>query len=278
MNDGIQTYNSLAIKLNVSVSTADNVVRDLVMVGHAEANRISGAINLIVGSEEDAGNAIVAFCRSHVIIVGLTNIFGYSAFFTINDFISITRKIYPRSTLTDFITETYAERILSWCIAADIIEQNPEGLRLRTNSSGVKGLTIAADGPEELRFFGEVSPESVLLVLEAVVKSGGGRNMLQEKYGRKPIAVLRSLGLLDPRGNVLLSPTALPREALRDAAKRAPNLVIVSEFLAKCGGAITGLQVGHHVGEHLAVKWSDSTKRTNGTRFKRWAKWVASAN
>ena len=245
------------------------------MIGNAEANRISGAIKLMITSAIDAEKAIVSFCIIYAIIVAITDAVGYASDFTVDELIDKTRTIYPRSSITDFITETYAKRILQRCVAADIIEQLGGHLRLRANSVGVKGLTNASAGRRGQRlFFGEASPAGVLLALEGAIQDGGNRSSLQEKYGRKAVYVLRSLGLLDARGNVLLLPGASSIKSIRIASKAAPTLVAVVNFLSDRGGVATGLQVGRYLAEQFDFKWSEGSKKAVGTGLKRWAKWL----
>jgi hypothetical protein len=278
LHDDVRTYDGLAVKLKVSAGTADNIVRDLVMVGHAEANRSSGAINPIMKDDNEAAEVIVAFCRSHIIVSTILNTIGFGTNFSVEEFRAITRSTYPISTVSDSLVGYYSKRVLQWCVTAGIIEQQGSRLKLRANSGGVRGLTTAGAGRQgQNLFFGEAPPASARAALEAALVRGGDRAALEAEHGRNAVYVLMNLGLLDARGNALLPSGAQALPSLSDAAARAPTLVLAMDLIASTKDSVTGLQLGTLLAEQLGLKWSEGSKRRSGGALKRWAEWLASS-
>lgn len=275
--DGVRTYDALATRLKISAGTADNIVRDLVMIGNAEANRSSGAINPITSSDSEAGNMIIAFCRSHISIANLSNSVGYEANFTAEEFTSIMRKLYQKSTVSDKLVKHYAKRVLQWCDAAGIVERQGARLRLRATSVGVKGLTIPGGGRQgQGLFFGEAPPDSALAALKRALEDNSDRAELQAKHGRNAFYVLMNLGLLDPRGNVLLPDGVSAFDALHNAATKAQTVAITRELISSSHGRLTGKDIGCHLATQLGLKWSEGSIKRCGGAIKRWAEWVSS--
>lgn len=277
--DGIRTYDALATKLKISAGTADNIVRDLVMIGHAEANRSSGAINPITSADTDAADAIIAFCRSHITVATISSSMGYEKSFSVDEFINITREVYPQSIASDKLINYYAKRVLQWGVTAGIIERQGEYLKLRPTSPGVSGLTVAGAGRNgQNLFFGEAPPDSALEALEAALTRKYDRGELQATHGRNSVYVLMNLGLLDGRGNVLL-PSGTPAiEALRTAARKAPTVSIAMDCIANANHPVTGLLVGSYLAERLGLGWSEGSKRRCGGALKRWVGWLNNAS
>lgn len=278
MNDGIRTYDALAAKLVVSAGTADNIVRDLVMIGHAKANRSSGAISPIVRDNDEAAATIVAFCQSHIIVSAISKSINLGTAFSIKEFVILARTTFPKPAVSDKLCVYYAQRILQWCVASGIIEQQGSRLKLRANSGGVRGLTTAGIGRQgQNLFFGEAPPAGALAALEAALVRGGDRASLQAEHGRNAVYVLMNLGLLDARGNALLPSGARPLTSLRDAAARAPTLALAMELIASINGTATGLQLGTYLAEQLGLKWSVGSRKRSGGALKRWAEWLSTS-
>ena len=67
LQEGEITYDQLASELGISKGTADNLVRDLVMIGHAEANRRSESVKSLQTTEEEWEAKLVEFFSSHIV-------------------------------------------------------------------------------------------------------------------------------------------------------------------------------------------------------------------
>ncbi|RYF50896.1 MAG: hypothetical protein EOO38_04555 [Cytophagaceae bacterium] len=274
---GVRTYDALASKLGISAGTADNNVRDLVMIGHVEANRSSGAINPITSSDTEAADIIITYCRSHIAIASLSNTIGYESSFSIEEFTTLMRSLYPKATVSDKLLDYYTKRVVQWCETAGIIDRQGGELRLRANSAGVRGLTVAGAGRQgQNLFFGEAPPDRALAALKEAIQGDSDRVDLQSKPGRNAIYVLMNLGLLDLRGNTLLPAEVDAHTALYTAAIKAPTVAIARGFIASSSGRITGPAVGTHLAERLKLKWSLGSIQRCGGALKRWAEWIES--
>lgn len=268
------TYDTLATRLQVSPGTADNIVRDLIMVGHVEANRSKGEITCISQSRQEAEAQILGFCRSHVIFGSLLEELGQSSLFSMEEAIRIARSDYPTSSVSDNLLSGYVRRVLQWCETAGLIIRTGARFQLTNSSPGVSGLTMKGIGRRGKNlFFGEAPPARAIAALEFAQTGVADRVALETKYGRNAVYVLMNLGLVDARGDSLISESASADEAVKSAARQALTVQLVQEFLQGSGNGASGLDVGAHLAEKLGMAWSEGSKRRSGTALRGWALW-----
>ncbi len=274
LDNPVSTYDTLASKLQVSPGTADNIVRDLIMVGHVEANRSKGDITCIVEDREGAADQIVAFCRSHVIYGSLVDEIGPSSPFTMDDAVRIARSDYPSSSVSDNLLSGYVRRVLQWCETAGLLSRSGGRFELVSSTIGVAGLTVKGGGRRgQNLFFGEAPPTKAILALRSAQKGTIDRVSLEAEHGRNAVYVLMNLGLVDARGDSLIAQTVDAEEAVKSAAQQALTVRTVEGFLLSNGDAATGLQVGAFIAEKLGLAWSEGSMRRSGTALRRWALW-----
>lgn len=274
LENPVSTYDTLATKLHVSSGTADNIVRDLIMVGHVEANRSRGDITCISQDKNEAAAQIVAFCRSHVIYGSLLEEVGQSSSFSMEEAVRIARSDYPSSTVSDNLLLGYVRRVLQWCETAGLLKRTGGRFELTSNTPGVSGLTTKGIGRRgQNLFFGEAPPPKAIDALQLAQTGVADRVSLEKHHGRNAVYVLMNLGLVDARGNSLVSESGSVAETVRAAARQALTVKLVESFLQASGDRPSGLDVGAFLAEKLELTWSEGTKRRSGSALRRWTLW-----
>lgn len=269
------SYDSLAAELNITPGTADNLVRDMVVVGHAEANRKTGRVTALQAEVNDAADVVVSFCRSHVLYRSVLERFGVEGAFSLDDVIRVATDIYARLRLSDAVLEQYAARVMQWCVASGMVDRVGSSYYASNSSHGVSGLT--ASGVRNRRgrgfFLGDAPPERVLAALSALINLRLPRTELVEAYGMQTFQSLCALGLTDNRGALLVNGDDDPTTLLRQAAEENPSLGLIREAIMG-EPAVTGGQLGTLLEVQLKAVWSEQTRSRNGNAVRRWVGWT----
>lgn len=269
------TYQDLASELGITSGTADNLVRDMVVVGHAEANRKTGTILALHEEADAAAYALVEFCRSHVLYRALSERFGVEALFSLDDVVRLAVEIYARLRLSNSVIEQYAKRLLQWCVAAGVLSRRGNFYSADSLASGVSGLTV--NGTRNLRgrgyFLGNAPPEHAVIALENLLQREVSRQELVAKYGVKVFETLGALGIIDNRGALLVNKDSAATDLILGAAKENPSLHFIKEAILS-NPKMNGPSLGKLLEQELEANWTRATCSRNGNSIRRWVGWV----
>ncbi len=270
IRDQQTTYEMIAKELEVSAGTADNIVRDMVMVGHAEASRQAGKVACLT-NEDEARETFIAFCESHTIYRALDERFGRGKPFTDEDAIELTRQAYSERGVSDKIMSPYGRRLLSWLIAAGLTKK--EG-RLYYLTGGA-GARISLDIRPARRgagiFLGSSIPAKATAAYD-LISSGGDISSVEARWGRYPLVDLTNLKLIDS-GVIVGKDADLSPNAHLLTAVLGTQTVRLTMAMEEAQPNANGLAIGRMLAEHLKVTWSDSSCMRIGNSLKRWARW-----
>ncbi|MGE3279553.1 MAG: restriction endonuclease [Alphaproteobacteria bacterium] len=268
------SYDDLAAELRIAKGTADNVVRDLVMIGHAEANRRSEAISALHENEEQAAQTLFSFCTSHVMYRNLISEVGPGGVFSEEAMRTMTRRILRAPSVSDNLLEHYRQKLLRWFMSIGLIERYGRDFILTNRSASLEFL----DPGRYLRrgsnlFFGEAPPRKAVAALEFALQSRPTRESLESSHGRNTLSCLINLEILDSQGNVILQgPPASAEAIIRDAANRSTTVVFVEEMLRNAPN-LTAVDVGRAVAEKFGLAWSVGSQKRCGGALRLWALW-----
>ncbi len=275
LREGEISYDGLATELKITPGTADNLVRDMVVVGHAEANRKTGRVTALQAEANDAADIVVGFCRSHVLYRSVLERFGVEGAFNLDDVIRLAVDIYARLRLSDAVLEQYAARVMQWCVAAGLVDRVAGSYFASNSSHGVSGLTTSGVRNRRGRgfFLGDAPPERVLEALVALTDERLTRPHVVENYGMQAFQSLCALGLADNRGALLVDIDEDPEVLLRRAAEQNPSLHFVRKTIMENPTA-TGVALGLLLEVELKTNWTDQTRARNGNAVRRWVGWT----
>ena len=269
------TYQALARELKITAGTADNLVRDMVVVGHAEANRKTGQVTALHTEADAASVTLLNFCRSHVIYRSALERFGVETEFSLQDAVDLAVGIYSRLRLSQDVIEQYARRVLQWCVAAGTLDRVRDSYIASNALVGVSGLT--ANGARNRRgrgfFLGDAPPERAEAALRGLIEGRLSRDELVQAHGDKAFATLCALGLIDNRGALLVDPCEQPSNLIRAAARENPALHLVRDTIRE-NPRVTGQTIGERLALELGAVWTAESRQRNGNAVRRWVGWT----
>lgn len=269
------TYKELGDQLKITPGTTDKLVRDMVIVGHAEANRKTGSITALQFTPEEAAKIIVSFCRSHVLYRTVLERLGVAERFSLEDVVRVATELYSRLRLSSAVLEQYARRVMQWCVAAGLIDSVGYDYIASSALHGVSGLTTSGSRTRRGRgyFLGEAPPERTVEVLLELATHKPDRDQLISRFGMKSFQSLCALGLADNRGALLVGIDNDPVSAVRDAAKANPALHTVKRII-EFEPDVTGPTLGARLGAELGATWTKESCNRFGNSLRRLVAWT----
>lgn len=272
------TYDLLAQELGLSKATAENVVRDLVMIGNAEANRKLEVVKLDSDSEEEASRQIISFCMSHVVYRELLKEKGDGGSFTSEEVLSIAKRSLRLPSASDSLAEEYKRRLQRWFLAVGLIGEGGATFKLQSRISHIGILNASRLSTRRIsrdNFLGEAPPHSVLKSLAGIVSAPNTRVGLESSYGRNNISALISLGVLSAVGNLTIEvqdPHQI-ENILRAKAASQATIQHVNK-IRKENPDINTRDIGYSVALEFGYQtWAEASMKRYGSALNIWSRW-----
>ncbi len=270
------TYDDLAKHMGRGRGGTDNLVRDLVNIGHVEANRKEQRIIPVFKDMSHAVEIVFNFWRSHEVVMRLLAKNASEVSFGEDEFIDVFRIANKRSLLGENTIHIYALRMLRWLIGINFAQQIEGSFLLRDNHLAtihtMNSMGMRRSRNPEL-FLGEAPPVKVLSAFIDLYSSKWNRNDLAKKHGRNTCYVLVKLGLMD--SGCAPKPVVIPQNPaafVAEKLKTTKSLMFVVELMHG-NEKISGEEVGKAVAENFNLVWSNSSCRRYGCALKQWAGW-----
>lgn len=269
------TYATLAAGLTVTAGTADNLVRDMVIVGHAEANRKTGSVRALQSTPEEAADALVTFCKSHVLYHTILERFGTESGFALDEIVRAVGEIYSRLRLSPAVLRQYAKRLLQWYVAAGLIDRIRDEYFVSGVSHGVSGLTASGSRNRRGRgyFLGDAPPERVTEALSILIAHPLTRDEITARFGRKTFESLCSIGIMDNRAALLVQIGGSPSDIVRRAARENPALHAMKRIIENEPG-LSGPELGAALAADVNAVWTKPSRSRFGNALRRWVAWT----
>lgn len=276
------SYDVFAKELGVVKTTAENVVRDLVMIGNAEANRKLELVSLDSNSEDDASRQLVNFFTSHVVYRELLKEKGDGGSFTGDEMLVIAKRFLRLPSESDNLAEEYKRRLQRWFLAVGLIMEDGRNFRLQARIPHA-GILQATDrsrrrGRDSRKMFlGEAPPQKVLESLVALAAQPKTRSESELTYGRNTISVLISLGLLSSDGNLEKdSAHSEDMESFLRTKVSDQKTVQYVVSLRVSNKQISSQEVGESVAKEFGYQaWATASLKRYGSALSIWAKWIS---
>jgi hypothetical protein len=271
------SYEALANELGVSKGTADNIVRDLVMIGHAEAIRKSETVTAVHATEEEAARILLAFFKSHIVYTRMIADIGPDGTFSATTMKNVTRRVLTSAGLSNSIVNTYAQKLLRWFEAVGLVESKLREYVLRPSAASLAFISKAS--PTYLRrglnmFLAESPPYRAVNALSDIILGVNSREEIERRHGRNTVVTLMNLALIDGHAALLLPHEERSAEELvRNSASSSATIALVREYLTNSPTA-SGENVGDAVARRFGFTWAVGSKRRYGTALKQWAGWL----
>lgn len=271
------SYGALASELGIGKGTADNLVRDLVMIGHAEANRRSEIVKAIPEDREEAEVTLRNFFRAHIVFRRLVNEVGTEGEFSDDALRELVKRVLGSSSFSPQVLDHYAQKLLRWFLGVGLARRHAREYALTANStfgSSLADLDIKVRRRGANLFLGEAPPEKALEALRDILARSSSREEVERQHGRNSLYSLMNLGLIDAEAKLLRtgdSPFAAA-QLLHRAAAESHSLKFVYEML-NATPSRSGEEIGAALAKNLGVDWSQGSRKRCGAGLKRWAIW-----
>lgn len=273
------SYDDLSSAMSLNSASTDNLVRDLVNLGHAEASRKDAVLRPLFLSSEEAAEIAYKFWRSHDIVRKIDAEFG-DAPLSMGEFEEIFIRTHARKQYAPQTLNIYARRTVRWLLTVGLFDQiTNDFYSLDTLGRIPDNFLDAKFVRERGNFLGEAPPEAVCAALEALRASDIPRLNLEKLVGRNAVTALLGLKLATiDSGNVATAQIdhALDSESLvRRACKEQWTINAAIEEVDK-NENVRGDQVGARIASEIGKNWSDGSLTRYGSALKRWAIWAES--
>lgn len=275
--DHTVSYSTLATELKIAKGTADNVVRDLAMIGHAEANRSAETVKLDAMTEEEAARRLVDFCLSHVVFRELLKDKSDGSDFTEDEMTAIAKRVLRLPTNSDALVREYRKRLLRWFIAVGVVASENGRLTLQARAPHT-GLLRSARLVRRRNgnFMGEAPPSGTLLALRGILSERPSREDAEAKYGRNAVSCLVSLGMLSPAGSPCETPD---NDQIAAVLRRKVKEQKTIKFVAGVENERPKMkpeEVGALLATQFGYKWSSASCKRYGSALNQWRTWAFS--
>ncbi|MDO4234308.1 restriction endonuclease [Pseudomonas sp.] len=274
---GKVSYKDLGSKMNLSDGATDNIVRDMVNIGHVEANRKEAKIMPSFTSEHEAIALIIEFWRSHEVFRRLQASRTETLAFTEEEFLEIFRETNRRSGLGSSTLRTYGNRVLRWLSGVGMISPQGQSYVIDTDEIGFLSSLediIIPRGSKGSLFVGSAPPTKICEAITDIITKSFTKEDLVNKYNVNTYSCLQQLKIFDKHLKpVIPVPTNNIPKFLAGIASNTSSLLKAKDILRN-NPEIRGLELGHELGLGLETEWTHHTKKRNGNAIKVWARWT----
>ncbi|MCC6009223.1 MAG: restriction endonuclease [Rhodobacteraceae bacterium] len=272
------TYDQLGRAMELTHASVDNLVRDLVNLGHASTNRKEGVVSPAYKSDSEAYKIAFDFWATHEVVRRI-RAEADSGLIPKDRLEEIFKEITARSQFSSKTHVIYFRRTLRWLLSVGLIVEHPDEYRFQSDARATEldALEVRYDRKRRTGIFiGEANTLSSLAALKALPANGCTRRELENLSSRNAVSALFSLGLLrEIAGCVLFNGNWTNHEAaLREAALRTRTVRTAIEILSDNPG-IKGRELGKALSDRYSLGWSEGSQARNGASIRKWARWLS---
>lgn len=272
-------YEGLSKIMEMSEGSTDNLVRDLVNLGHVEASRKDGILHPHFGSKDEAFDIAFSFWRSHEVVRRISTEIGYKIPFTENDFLRIFSAMHQRNDFSSKTLSVYSKRTLRWLRSVGLVglEQGRLQLFNLTKRPGVEQEIYGQSyRVREGIFLPAAGPEKVVSAYIALGSNKPTRSDFEKLYGRNPVSALFILGLAEGHKTQMLRvQKSGDAEAIVKEAALATTTIQLALSLLDSNPNLAGKELGKLVGDELEMNWARASHVRYGSALKQWADWIS---
>jgi hypothetical protein len=269
-NDG--TISAIAKTQSIGLAAAENISRDLVMVGNAE--RHGYKLIMLQATEADAIKKIMQFMNNHMLLKYLVSELGIGFSITQSEFYSKFREVYESAPYSEKTFATYTKRMMGWLRGLGLVDiKGNTVVHVGINRINLSRTNNGKLRPRQAYFLGEAPPKRVVEVCRLISEGTNDEELLQSLGYRNAISVLFALdGLVNNNGKLKLN----------FQYDQLVNWLFVSvqesetiQYIRDCIDLKkSGIEIGRYVQEKLGKSWTEASQKRYGGGLLRWYKWV----
>lgn len=268
------TQSTLERRLKISAGTADNIARDLVMIGNAERLRKEERIELLQDGELSVCLTIHRFLVSHEVLRKLIAVHGVGFKVNQGQVAEIMKRVFVESDFAEKTWLTYSKLFVRWLEAFKLVTVSLGDIEHTPDVPVPKRLLEVVSQSRRGRsriFIGEAPPQRVLDLVFRLQK--GGQPSASD---RNALYVLRALNLI-PSTTI---PSFIENPPRRGVEKWLASKIAIQPAIAAAWRAVEEhpdtppIQVGEYIAGLRGSKLSEASKLRYGTSIQVWLRWV----
>jgi len=267
------TYAELAKSLNIALTSADNIARDLFHMKLVRLSRAQGQILSSVDSSQTATTRIVEFLKSHIILEVLDKETASETGTEFSEVVDYAVNAYRFSSMSRATIEQYCAQILRLSGSVGLIEKSATkfwwGRPIRD---------LASERPRPVRvmsradgFMGQAPPRRVYELIQSLDRGITDKVELHRLGLRNAIFAATSLEIVSVRdGQVCKEKSVTSLDEVVGIARDQEFVSFVCDLLASDGN-LSGPEIGARLAEEYGFNLHPSSLGRYGNALKRWA-------
>lgn len=280
LEDTTLTYQELSERLNVSLPTADNTVRDLGNMGLVRANRIDQIIEADFNNSVEATTKIREFLTSHAVIVRALEIISAQNRATFAEICSASKEDYAYIAIDDKTLDAYNRKILIYALHFGILRKMGNFFFQSNPIEDILRSSERVTRISEVELFRAAAPPERVIELIDALKSGNLRNKSEaEAKGLRNAAFAAStLGLISNHNRELaLTTKSLENSSTIELVRSATGTIEpFKNCLPNMGqNDLSADEIGSYIADYFHLNWSPGSCRRHGSSYKRWISWLS---
>ncbi len=271
------SYEELGEAMDLTLASVDNLVRDLVNLGHATTNRKEGLVAPTYITDAEAYKIAFDFWATHEVVRRI-RIESESGTISKDRLEEVFKDITSRSQFSDKTHSIYYRRTLRWLMSVGLIVEFHDDYRFQKDAQPTQLDILEVRYDRKRRsgiFIGEAPYGSTLKALNDVPVHGCTRSELEARSSRNTVSALFSLGLLREVGGRIQQNGSWsdPETAIKDAALQTRTISSAIRILSS-DPDIKGKAMGKLLSDQYSLDWSEGSQIRNGGSIRKWARLV----
>ncbi|WP_300012402.1 restriction endonuclease [uncultured Roseobacter sp.] len=274
------TYKQLSERLNVSLPTADNTVRDLVNMGLVRANRVDQIIEADFGNSVEATTKIREFLTSHAVIVRAIEIVSAQRQATFAEICAASKEDYAYIAIDDKTLDTYNRKILIYALHFGVLRKSGNFFYLGDPIEDILRSSERITRISEVELFRAAAPPERVIELIDALKSGSlhSKSEAEAKGLRNAVFAASTLGLISSQNGELALTERSQRSSSTTELVRSATAAI--EPFKNClpnmaQNDLSADEIGSYIADFFHLNWSPGSCKRHGSSFKRWISWMS---
>lgn len=269
------TIEYISNRFGLKEGSADNIVRDAVMMGNAR--RKGNVITLIQDNITDLGRTIKQFYQDHIFFNKLKYELQNQTRVTLDDAIDIMKDTY-NSQFEDKTWRLYTTRMISWFEVCGLIRTIGNIIELEYNKVNIEDAlqnSLNIRRRNNTKTFKGGAPYTKVCELLQKLYNNEEIN-LNEKGMRNATSVLVKFNIVARRKLKIIPLFDTYEQAiaqLKLGVRNTRDIEIVREELLK-NNKIDGKDLGHVLNQKLNYNWKPASEVRCGYDLKNWCLWI----
>ncbi|WP_370126007.1 hypothetical protein [Sinorhizobium fredii] len=273
-------YEQFAATLNLSLTTTDNAVRDLVNMGIVRSNRLEQYFERTSENSVAATAKIVEFLQSNCIFIKARELIVAQGGASFSEICAASAPEYAFLAIDEQTLQQYNRRILAYCWHFGLLSKNGIHFVLGEPVFDILEAAERVANISEVDIFRAAAPPERVIELVDQVRHGACKTKrAAERQGlRNAVFAASTLGLIMQEGGQItlsqhvkgdVTTAQLVRQALTQIEPFKSSIAEIEQ------PGLSAEDLGAIIADLYGLNWSTGSCQRHGSAIKRWTRWMA---